>query len=461
QTEMQSLLGFTNFLREQIPLYARLVGPLQALATKKNWKEGDWGDEQEKAFQRMKKVLQSAPVIHEPDFDKDFHIATDASQFGVGAVLYQMVDGERKYVAFGARALRKGQKNYPATKRELLAIMFALHKWEHLLLDHTFSVETDNKALIYLHKAKSYMARDWARFLAGFRFTISHKPGVENVLPHHLSHLYGLLPKEKTVLAELSVGARRSERLARRREEEFEKALDDAPDPDDDTELQSDSRPSAGLRHMEKEFAEGVLEAKFVESLEEREALLKAAHKASHQGPMGTFEKLFRDGYFWTDMMRDARRESQRCRKCLRHNVGKRGFHAMTGAVVQEPLQRVHIDLLGALLTSEGRRYILVMVDSATRFIWLRALKDTDAFAIAKKMIKIFNEFGWPDEVVTDGASNLSGSVMSQVLNLIGVSAKKTIPGVHEQNAAVERAIKEVRLVTAKRCDRRPNEWHQ
>jgi len=62
----------------------------------------------------------------------------------VGAVLYQMVDGERKYVAFGARALRKGQKNYPATKRELLAIMFALHKWEHLLLDHTFSVETDN-----------------------------------------------------------------------------------------------------------------------------------------------------------------------------------------------------------------------------------------------------------------------------------------------------------------------------
>jgi hypothetical protein len=224
--------------------------------------------------------------------------------------------------------------------------------------------------------------------------------------------------------------------------------------------LESDSRPTTGLRELEQEFTEGILEAKFVESLEIRETLLKEAHEASHQGPMGTFQKLFRDGYFWTDMMRDARRESQRCRKCLRHNVGKRGYHVMTGGVVQEPMERVYVDLLGTLLTSNGRKHVLTMVDGATRFTWLRGLKETDAFTLAKKLIQIFNEFGWPKEVVTDGASNLSGSVISQVLNLIGVEARRAIPGVHEQNAAVERTIKEVRLVMAKRCDRRPNEWH-
>ncbi len=193
QKELASLLGFTNFLRDLIPLYSRVVGPLQQIATKTNWNESTWGEEQDKAFGHLQTALLKAPVINQPDLRRAFYVSTDASQHGVGAVLYQIVEGKKKYIAFASKSLKRGQRNYSATKRELLAIVFALKKWEPFLMGAKFSVETDHKALSFLHTAKSHMVRDWARYLAGFRFTVTHIPGPMNVLPHYLSHLNGLI----------------------------------------------------------------------------------------------------------------------------------------------------------------------------------------------------------------------------------------------------------------------------
>ena len=94
QQELASLLGFTNFLQDQILLYSRVVGPLQQIASKKNWDKDMWGPDQEAAFSRLKTALLKAPVVHQPDMDKAFHVSTDASQHRVGAVLYQVVNGE-------------------------------------------------------------------------------------------------------------------------------------------------------------------------------------------------------------------------------------------------------------------------------------------------------------------------------------------------------------------------------
>ena len=77
------------------------------------------------------------------------------------------------------------------------------------------------------------------------------------------------------------------------------------------------------MQGTEREFVELVLEAKWIESGEIREKMVTDAHNTLHQGPMGTFRKLLHDGYFWSDMKRDCRRASQKCKQCLRHNVGK------------------------------------------------------------------------------------------------------------------------------------------
>ena len=64
-------------------------------------------------FQRVQQVLESAPVLRAPDFAEPFILAMDASQYGVGAVLYQKIRGVMKFVRFGTKSLKKGQKNYP------------------------------------------------------------------------------------------------------------------------------------------------------------------------------------------------------------------------------------------------------------------------------------------------------------------------------------------------------------
>ena len=66
-----------------------------------------------------------------------------------------------RFVRFGAKSLKKGQKNYPAPKRELLALLFNSKRWGKLLQLQRFTVEVDHKALIHLRSERSNMARDW------------------------------------------------------------------------------------------------------------------------------------------------------------------------------------------------------------------------------------------------------------------------------------------------------------
>jgi len=158
-------------------------------------------------------------------------------------------------------------------------------------------------------------------------------------------------------------------------------------------------------------------------------------------------------------MKRDCRRESQRCRTCLRHNVGKRGLHPLRSGVTMLPMEKVNGNIVGPFYTSEGCRYVLVLVDAATRYCWLRALSEITAEAVAREMILVFAEFGWPSTFVSDGGTNMSKGAVSNILELVGAEARVTVSGAHEQNSAAERTIREVRQVVTKTCEMCPREW--
>ena len=138
-------------------------------------------------------------------------------------MLYQKIRGVMKFVRFGAKSLKKGQKNYLAPKRELLALLFGLKRWGELLQPQRFTVEVDHKALIHLRLERSYMARDWMNYVAGYDFVVTHCPGVQHVLPHHLSHLYGILPGGEREERERVYEEKRKEGEVRRREEAEER----------------------------------------------------------------------------------------------------------------------------------------------------------------------------------------------------------------------------------------------
>ncbi|OBQ32094.1 MAG: hypothetical protein AN485_22425 [Anabaena sp. MDT14b] len=182
-------------VRAFIPRLASIASPLDALRLVKRIDLGDpsvWSPACEEAFLSIKEAIAAAPVLSKPAWGEPFFVATDASSVGLGAVLFQGSREDPRYVVCVSRALSASERNYSATKRELLGIIFALRKLRFYLAGRRFHVFTDHKALTFMLEQKrlSDMLERWLDEILEFDFTISHIPGILNVLPDCLSRLY-------------------------------------------------------------------------------------------------------------------------------------------------------------------------------------------------------------------------------------------------------------------------------
>ena len=99
----------------------RIASPLHALSRK--GVAFNWTDECRVAFQQLKECLTSSPVLAMPTDSGTFILDTDASNFAIGSVLSQSVNGEERVVAYASRNLSKSEVNYCVTRKELLAVV--------------------------------------------------------------------------------------------------------------------------------------------------------------------------------------------------------------------------------------------------------------------------------------------------------------------------------------------------
>ena len=100
-------------------------------------------------------MLVSPPVLIFPDFSKPFILDTDASDFGIGAVLSQADnDGHERLVAYASRTFAKAECIYSVTHKELLAMITFISHFRQYLLGHTFPLHTDHSSLTWLRNFK-------------------------------------------------------------------------------------------------------------------------------------------------------------------------------------------------------------------------------------------------------------------------------------------------------------------
>eukprot|EP00794_Sanderia_malayensis_P004444 gene4444-biopygen3615 len=118
---IRSFLGLCNYYRRFVQNFAKIVSPLNRLTHKDVTFE--WSPECAAAFQEIKHRLCSRPILAYPDFTQPFHLYTDASQFALGYILGQKIDGREFVVAFGGRELNQAEKNYSTTEHEALAVV--------------------------------------------------------------------------------------------------------------------------------------------------------------------------------------------------------------------------------------------------------------------------------------------------------------------------------------------------
>ncbi|GAA6067427.1 uncharacterized protein LOC124389371, partial [Tachysurus ichikawai] len=99
------------------------------------------------------------PILRSPDFTKRFTVQVDASSVGVGAVLTQVEEGNERPVAFLSRKLLPRETRYSTIEKECLAIKWALESLKYYLLGREFTLETDHRALTWIHTMKDHNAR--------------------------------------------------------------------------------------------------------------------------------------------------------------------------------------------------------------------------------------------------------------------------------------------------------------
>jgi len=196
-TDVKSLmrvLGVFGWSRRFIMNYSSISAPLtDLLRTKAQWV---WGPAQNEAFQTLKARLVESPVLVQPEFQKEFILETDASDYGIGAVLGQCDSrGKLRPVSFISRKLTSAEKNYSTREKEALAIVWSVEKLSHFLWGRKFTIITDHKSLVWMRTLLPDSGRisRWVQKLQPYDFEIKYRRGSDNKVADALSRAPVLL----------------------------------------------------------------------------------------------------------------------------------------------------------------------------------------------------------------------------------------------------------------------------
>jgi hypothetical protein len=422
--QVQSYMGTFNFFREYMPLISTVAAPLDAL---RNIPGPFVLDElQLRCFNALKNILSQAPILSFPDFSLPFYVATDASNVGVGAVLYQLPGGEDdpkniRYISFVARSLQDRERRYSATQKELLGIVFALKKLHYYLWGNHFTLFTDHRALTYMHTQKDMnsMLTGWQEIIWSYTFKVIYRPGVLNVLPDALSRQF---PQE--------LWTRRTDGSVPTKVYGYIHLIQDS------------STPRQTV------------------ALSERRVVLADTHALGHFGTNAMVKHIHGLNKTWPNLAKDCLEYVQRCRECQRVNIARKGYHPMTAVHAQLPGEHMAIDLAGPFpVQSNGNEYLLILVDVCTRFVILEPIPNKETLTVAKVLFRLFSLIGFPRVLQSDNGREFVSDIMKEMTTTMEVQHRLVTPYHPRGNGVAENHVKTACNIIRKECVDRKDTW--
>ena len=154
---VRQFLGHAGFYRRFIKDFSKIAKPLYKLLEKDA--KFVWAKECQESFEELKSHLTTAPIIRAPNWKLPSEVMCDASDLAIGAVLGQREDGKPHVVYYASKTLNEAKRNYTTTEKELLAVVYALDKFQAHLVGSDIVIFTNHSALKYLLTKKNAKAR--------------------------------------------------------------------------------------------------------------------------------------------------------------------------------------------------------------------------------------------------------------------------------------------------------------
>ena len=196
-----------------------------------------------------------------------------------------------------------------------------------------------------------------------------------------------------------------------------------------------------------------------------RQQVLRLAHDsalAGHLKAKKTTERIW-SHFYWPGLQSDVRRYCASCDPCQRTTpkgkVGK--VPVVMPPLIDTCFRRIAVDLVGPLqpVTERGNRYILTIVDLATRYPEAVALPSIEAERVAEALMEVFSRLGVPNEILSDNGTQFVSGVMKEVSRLLGVKQFHTSPYHPMANGVCERFNGTLKQMLRRMCQERPRDW--
>lgn len=472
--ELQRFLGVCGWYSQFVNRYTELTTPLTNLLAKGvKW---HWTNLEQDSFERVKLALVSAPKLSPPDYSKPFCLQTDASEVGVGAILYQRgtQPHEKRIISHVSKKLNSAQTRYSAVERECLAIIFAVDKFRPYLEARKFELLTDSAALKWLQTARDNNSKltRWALTLGTYTFDIKHVPGTQNEAADALSRNPADGPTvDEEQLENNLIEPPLGDKPATHKDELFKISGHDFTDHltlQEITEWQRNDPDIQNLIQMTKQDTREQpfrLEKDLVYRITPRDegddiiAIVIPANKqerilwryhdhetASHPGWKETWRAI-QNRFYWKGMREMVLQYVRECRVCAcTKPLNRKPEDAISTRVPRQPWEVLSIDLMGPYPRSaRGKTFILVVTDCFSR--WVEAFPigtATTRVIIDALEREVFPRFGFPRVLLSDNGPQFVSKAMKQALNHWGTEGWTT-PVYHPRANPVERRNQELK----------------
>ena len=459
---VERLLGFVKYLARFLPNLAEVVAPLRKLTEKDV--PFFWESQQQAAFDQVKQLVTSAPVLKFYNVAEEVTLQCDASDKGLGATLLQ----NEQPVAFASRALSRIEQNYAQIEKECLAMLFAAERFSQYLLGRNMvTIHTDHKPLVPIFSKSIFHApkrlQRMILKLQKYNLVLKYCPGSQMYIADMLSRaylknqqfkeitLYQLfqLQQEEATLADIeTINFAEYLRVSEATQQKIKKHTQS------DAALQillatvlagwpqkrEDVSPSIRLYwgfRDEITAQNGILYkgSRVIIPLSLRKQMLGRTH-SSHQGADSCIQRA-KDVIFWPGMQSDIKEMVSHCDICSNHVCNQQKEPLMTYEIPTRPWKTISQDLF-----THRRKDYLITVDHYSSFWEVDLLTGTTSQTVIECTKAHFSRYGIPDIVITDNGPQFRSQEYESFAATWEFTHTTSSPHHSQSNGKAESAVK-------------------